>query len=115
MTDTTMMERIARALCAARGIDSDQCVFGTGWADEDGGGTICHRYAWEDELPAARAALEAMRNPTMIMLVASWSQTQMTSAEKHMMAQLGTQRGAHFAKTQARWRAMIDAILTEDA
>ncbi|MGQ0484984.1 MAG: hypothetical protein ACT4SY_06490 [Hyphomicrobiales bacterium] len=48
MTDPTMIERVARAIAASRGSDD-----------------------WTASLPAARAALSALRTPTLDMLEAA--------------------------------------------
>lgn len=64
MNETKLLEKIARAICKAKGVEPEFCVFGTGSISSTRGASImeCHRRAWEDELPSARAALAAMRD-----------------------------------------------------
>ena len=109
-----MLERIARAICRAGGRNPDDCTFGSGSISSDGtGGVVCHRYAWQEHVEQARAAVEAIREPTMEMLVASWRCTQTRTADQYITAELGTARGAHIAKMHQRWQAMCDAIRRE--
>lgn len=49
-------EIIARVLCR----DPDECVFGNGWAGSSGSGFECITRAWEQKLPAAHAAVNAL-------------------------------------------------------
>jgi hypothetical protein len=64
--DVELVERVARAIVSARGGNPDECLHGYSWAaGEMGkakGGSVCHRRAWQDRIPEARAALEAIRN-----------------------------------------------------
>lgn len=57
---------------------------------------------------AARAAIEAMREPTRKMIDAAWTST--TIHGEHPKGVL-----SHKTKTRTRWNAMIDAALTTDA
>jgi hypothetical protein len=53
---TPLIERVARAICKARGVDPD--------------GVIANRPAWKLYIPEARASILAMREPTMEMVEA---------------------------------------------
>jgi hypothetical protein len=64
-----MVERVARAICRGRGHDPDRCVLGSGSTLPPF--STCYRRAWEDEIDAARAAIEAMREPTLEMIRAA--------------------------------------------
>jgi len=62
---TTMLERVARALCVARGWNPDTCVMGGGSVSADGkSASHCYIRMWENCFPEARAAIEAMREPS---------------------------------------------------
>jgi hypothetical protein len=57
--DRTMVERVARAMCVAHGIEPEAASLG-----KDG-----HiRRSWESRLGEARAAIQEMREPTEVML-----------------------------------------------
>lgn len=73
----TMIERVARAICAVE------------YGDENAG--------WENQIPAARAAIEAMRRPTEAM-------------KAGLREVAGTQTLAY---ALASWPTMIDAALKE--
>lgn len=67
----TMIERVARAICNAAGIDPD----GKFKSSDYSARTAPHEYAWHEFLPEARAAIEAMRDPTEGMLHAGRMKT----------------------------------------
>lgn len=52
-----VVERVARAICIAKGAHPDACVHGWGSTTGDHG---CYLRAWQQETTAARAALAAM-------------------------------------------------------
>ena len=58
------VERVARAICAARGGDPDECISGYSWEAGEMGraeaGSVCHQRNWERFAPEARAAISAM-------------------------------------------------------
>lgn len=56
----TMIERVARAICNASGIDPDRKYKSSDYSER----TSPHEFAWHEFQPEARAAIEAMRNPT---------------------------------------------------
>ena len=95
---TEMIERVARALFA------QECREFAQWP-----GTEENQEYWR---AAARAAIEAMREPTEAMLEASWAATRDMSPDERMPALLATGRDAHQIKTKHRYAAMIDAALT---
>ena len=66
----TMVEKIARALCAAKGIDPDAVPsIMVDWRDDFSlPSADVARPAWRGYVEAARAALEAMREPTQPMV-----------------------------------------------
>ncbi len=89
MSDMTMGERVARALCAADG------------------------YSWaEDELymRQARAAIEAMRTPTQHMLVLG---SCYEDPEERYAGDIKLGIKAEGAIAGEVWQAMIDAALSE--
>lgn len=87
---TSMVERVARTLCATRGVDPDKEVHC------QGGGILYEWHWWERE---ARAAITSMREPTEGMALAL----------RHSVAVNGYgARGAPLAVTAA-----IDAALEE--
>ena len=63
-TASEMVEKVARAICASRGGDPDECISGYSWAvGEMGraeGGSVCHSRNWERYVVQARAALSAI-------------------------------------------------------
>lgn len=62
-----MIERVARALCLEAGLDPDRKFKSSNWGEE----TSPHEFAWHEFQPAARAAMEAMRDPTEEMVNAA--------------------------------------------
>lgn len=63
---TTMLERVARAICMATRIDPDRKYKSSDYS----AATAPWEFAWHAFQPEARAAIEAMREPTMEMLEA---------------------------------------------
>lgn len=66
MSEPEMIERVAKAICKAKGQQPNLCVMGTaGVSYQTDGSTIyhadCSRYAWQDWTGAARAAIAAMQ------------------------------------------------------
>jgi hypothetical protein len=92
MTET-MIERVARAICVASGLDPDRPFSSSNYSKE----TEPQEFAWHEYLPEARAAINAMREPTEAMEDAGNSATYIwideTSADV--------------------WPRMIDAALKE--
>ena len=102
---TEMIERVARAICAAEGIDPDarrrsaaairmMMSDGREWDNSEDLGA-----EWEEWVPQARAAIEAMREPTPGM---RWP---MSYAAWHSGS------GQDIANV---WRSGVDAALKED-
>lgn len=83
-----MLERVARAICTAAGIDPD----GKSHEPE-------HDFRWQDFLKEARAAIAAMRDPTDAMCFA---------------AGRATGNCVPFETYENAYRAMIDASLSQD-
>ena len=64
---------------------------------------------WTD---AARAAIEAMREPTEAMIDSAWLRTRNVSPEERMASELFMDaRSLHAEKMKGRYGAMIDAAL----
>ncbi|MBA8799158.1 hypothetical protein FHW77_002877 [Agrobacterium sp. RC10-4-1] len=59
----TMIERVARAICVASGLDPDRPFSSSNYSKE----TEPQEFAWHEYLPEARAAINAMREPTRAM------------------------------------------------
>lgn len=98
----TMIERVARAICQANQMDPDSKshINGNAWH-------------WEDYAKDARAAIEAMRDPTEAMKVACWpnhhpwgKNAPDPTERPEMVRQMD-------ADVTADWQAMIDAALLE--
>lgn len=99
---TKMVERVARALAAL------QIRVVNRWekpppTDEKVAAGV--EYAWPDFVPQARAAIEAMREPTQLMLDAS-----ATAIVKEARRQ---DFAIYFHEMAEGWRAGIDAALSE--
>lgn len=60
----TMIERVARAICVASGLDPDRPFSSSNYSKE----TEPQEFAWHEYLPEARAAINAMREPTESMV-----------------------------------------------
>jgi len=91
---TDMIERVARAMCRNRGLDPDEATSGEGRVFAGGGSEfIVHRRRWAEHSGDARAAIEAMREPTGEMLDAG--------------------DAACAGANERVWPAMIDAALAE--
>lgn len=86
-----MVERVARALCSFLGLDPDEII---------PGGVPC--WTWHTE--QARAAIEAMREPTAAMV---------EDGDCHNRAEGSTIEC--FENVRTIYRAMIDAALKEGA
>ncbi|PZT91982.1 hypothetical protein [Sphingomonas sp.] len=55
------VEVVARALCVARGWNPDTCLWGSAGATTDGAAEFtCQIYMWQNCIPEARAALQAL-------------------------------------------------------
>ncbi|MGW9332726.1 hypothetical protein [Bosea sp. NPDC055594] len=61
---TSMIERVARAICIATGLEPDR----KNRSSDEGDGTAPHDLAWHAFQPEARAAILAMREPSDAML-----------------------------------------------
>lgn len=95
MSDS-MVERVARAIAERQFLDADPEADVTGRVD----------MAWRAFVPHARAAIEAMHEPTPEMADAGWETFPFSpGSETHAMA-----GGASPTKA---WGAMIDAALSE--
>ncbi len=92
-----MSERVARAIAKASGGDPDKLVY-----DNDSGMGEIHPW-WVWEMAVARAAIEAMREPTGPMLNAG--------SDRMEQDYLGDGRYAH--RPSDSYRAMIDAALND--
>lgn len=68
----------------------------------------------EPYLSDARAAIKAMREPTPEMIEAAWRTTHSIPADDRMRVLLMDSRTAHSVKMLNRWRASIDAALSEE-
>lgn len=55
----TMMQRVARAICVAAGLDPDRKFKSSDYSER----TDPQEFAWHEFQPEARAALAAMREP----------------------------------------------------
>lgn len=98
MTDSKL-EQVARAICLSfdfNPLERLACGEEVIWR-------------WEAYLPAARAALDAVEEPTEGMLEAAWQATRNATPEQHMAYQLGDQRQSHILKMRHRYAAMIRA------
>lgn len=65
----SMIERVSRAICVAAGLDPDRHFASSNYDD----GTAPHKLAWHEFQPEARAAIEAMRQPTDAMEKAAFA------------------------------------------
>lgn len=101
---TTMIERVARALCVAAGHDPDRThdIYVEG--DPDAG------VAWAGYRREARAAIEAMREPTEAMVDAACDVVVGFSGEYD---DYNVYLGSH--EFNGVWTAAIDAALKESA
>ena len=100
---TTMVERVARALCVAGHIPE-----GCGWTDDEKREFADeHWRAWEKE---ARAAIQAMREPTDAMIEAGAIATKDVSRDDQ-----GRRVTTYLAidRISAAYRSQIDAALAE--
>lgn len=105
-----MVERVARAIALARGMDPG----GNSVTAFQGAPRDCR--VWETLVPSARAAIEAMREPTEAMLKAAHQQAYEVVAEEIGDADpaLVFVDEEENARTVTRYhRAMIDAALKE--
>lgn len=92
-----MIEKAARAMCEAQGIDPDHICIGVGQKMPLG-----NRYpAFEYRIPDARAAIAALRQPTPEMIHAA-----------EMTGLIGGDRNS-FHHAVIVYTAMIDALLAE--
>lgn len=107
----SMLERIARAMCAADRVDPE------GWAlvevDPEGWALVGVRRVrcWEARLAAARAAVEAMREPSRQML-AAMPKPYTEGPHPRMSGHIMTVPTLAWSQ-DACWKAAIDAILSE--
>lgn len=112
-----MVERVARALRAGRGCDAGEvpCPF-CYWGPDD------MTPEWDETgcVWLARAAIQAMREPTEGMLKATHGSIPRAFEnipEGHPWREKGWLQGAKAgaeAKALIRWQAMLDAALTSD-
>jgi hypothetical protein len=93
----TPLDRAARALCLADGLDPDRKFKSSDWSE----GTAPHEFAWHEYLPKARAVLEALREPSGEML-----------GEVHDTL-LYAVKGEELDTARTVWDRMIDAALAE--
>lgn len=92
---TSMVERVARTLCATRGVDPDKEVHC------QGGGILYEWHWWERE---ARAAITSMREPTGLMVDGAYVAHEAYEAAPEPKAWCGL---------ASAYSAMIDAALEE--
>lgn len=121
-----MIERVARAMEAVElgysmglvgmvdGVRTYRLEYSDGETLEfDNTGDLYAHVAEKRRVTQARAAIEAMREPTEAMLEASWAHTREVAAETRMMAELADPKVSHIYKMRVRHKAMIDAALSE--
>lgn len=107
-----MVERVARAICRARGLNPDEVTMGSGGYGVNPQGRVTitneiYQRRWHLSTGEARAAIQAMREPT------SWM------AERASEDALGVNvyehtREADEARPREVWRVMIDAALAAE-
>lgn len=96
MANESMIERVARAICLSEGLDPDFNY------DPNGLGTIAgNDVRWKFFVADAKYAIEAMREPTEVMLDAYWLNT---GESKEMRIRVHSTAVRYF-------KAMIDAAL----
>lgn len=93
------LERAARALCLADGLDPDRKFKSSDWSE----GTAPHEFAWHEYLPKARAVLEAIREPDPHTQAIAWG---------FGLCEGGDPLGR--SKELAAYQFLIDAALKED-
>lgn len=109
------VERVARAIFRAeRGYESDMCpVTDMLWPT----GEEWRNQAWAQFEPAARAAIEALREPTEDMMKEAWrSQFKFVGAsddEANTLVQMRSEKDLHFDLSRLGWASAIDAALNE--
>lgn len=96
MADNEMVERVARALCWANGMDPDLTLGGDG-----------QNYLWMEYEHPARAAIAAMREPTTAMMQ---SACEIYCTEPTCFKNGGCSFNRHTEHLE-EWQAMIDAAL----
>lgn len=98
--ETSMVERMARAICEASGRNPDDPLF---WNERTGQviGVAWRGYEWK-----ARAAIAALREPTEAMLADGDSAIPRFEADAETGARMMGREGALEC-----WRTMIDAAL----
>lgn len=104
MAEMSKIEEVARALCVQMGEDPDQK-------------TKYHpkrNFVWEHYISAARAAIEAMREPTNAMLMAMWHVHHPWGVNAPSPADRPGQWALMVKETKAGLNAMIDAALSEE-
>lgn len=102
MSEETMIERVARAICVARGRDPDR-VYETNRSSDVGGvETAMAHEAWRDHIAAAQAAIGAMKEARGDMFKAGY---EAMFADKY--------DGTQDAMLGAGWDAMIDEALKQ--
>jgi hypothetical protein len=94
----TPLERAARALCLADGLDPDRKFKSSDWSE----GTAPREFAWHEYLPKARAVLQAIREP---------SDDQLIEAQRAMFG--STHSAPLLSALTIGFQAMIDAALSE--
>jgi hypothetical protein len=96
----SMIERVARAMAKADGLDPDYCVMGEGGISTAGVSfSRCYMVRWQNYAAKARAAIEAMREPTEAMEHAGF--------EAYLDAEAPHEAGPVY-------QAMIDAALATE-
>jgi hypothetical protein len=103
----TMLEKMCRALCLEAGLDPDRKFKSANWGPE----TAPHEFAWQEYLPAARAALLAIREPDDAMLAPACK----THKPGEPMSEARPYECPSITRRRARFTAMIDAILEGEA
>lgn len=97
----SMIKRVARAMCVPLGINPDD------WHETDG----VRVYAWELEIDQARAAIEAMREPTDSMgMAGAFAIFEAERADREIANRTGEYPNIPSAPWEA-WKSMIDAAL----
>jgi len=112
-----MVEKVARAIwaervraCAENGVGLEAWGEGAFFVADAGEQSVS---LMNNILGEARAAIEAMREPTEAMLDASWTTCIRRPAADYIATELASPRDAHRHKTRIRHRATIDASLHE--
>ena len=95
----SMVERVAKAICRQANLDDGYADNATLQASIDGG-------MWRNHTGQARAAIEAMREPTDEMIVAGYNAADLWNASAHPMSNV-------IMRAKATYEGMLDAALAE--